>query len=78
MSRPNGAWREKGCLFDALSRAVKAHGRGLTKKNLGYRKIRPTTMTCERYDACELSDVILQENSDADMQVRAFHFVADR
>ncbi|XP_029155366.1 protein FAM177A1-like [Nylanderia fulva] len=56
--------RERENLFDVLSRIVKARRRS---NSFVYCKIRPT-MTSDRDDACDLSDVNLQENSDIETQ----------
>lgn len=64
--------RERESLLDVLSRIVKARRRS---KSFVYCKIRSqdTTMTPEKDDGCDLSDVILQENSDIETQVYAVH-----
>lgn len=62
---PYGVRKARGGLLDALSRIVKAR-RGA--KGFVYHRIRPT-MTSDTDDVCDLSDVILQENSDAETQV---------
>ncbi|XP_071571701.1 uncharacterized protein [Temnothorax nylanderi] len=66
----NGERRTRGSLFDntlsRLSRIVRAR-RGT--KGFVYRKIRPT-MASDRDDIGDLSDVILQENSDAETQCK--------
>jgi len=68
MSHSAGERRARGSLFDALSRVI---GARRDTKGFVYRKIRPT-MASERDDIGDLSDVILQENSDAETQVRLF------
>ncbi|KAL6429247.1 hypothetical protein ACFW04_008157 [Cataglyphis niger] len=59
--------RERESLLDVLSRIVKARRR---PKSFAYCKIQSqdTTMTPEKDDTCDLSDVILQENSDIETQ----------
>lgn len=64
MSHPNGERRMRRSLLDVLSRVIRARRR---TKGFVYRKIRPT-MASER-DVADLSDVVLQENSDAETQV---------
>ncbi|XP_077265832.1 uncharacterized protein LOC143899404 isoform X2 [Temnothorax americanus] len=63
--------RTRGSLFDdtlsRLSRNVSRARRGT--KGFVYRKIRPT-MASDRDDIGDLSDVILQENSDAETQCK--------
>ncbi|XP_072764870.1 uncharacterized protein [Anoplolepis gracilipes] len=63
MSHPDSEQREKKSLFDVLSRIVKGRRRS---KSFDYCKI--STMTLEKDDACDLSDIILQENSDVETQ----------
>ncbi|XP_011879645.1 PREDICTED: protein FAM177A1-like [Vollenhovia emeryi] len=67
MSHRDGERRTRGGsnLLDALSRIVRARRRA---KGFVYRKIRPTM--AERDDAGDLSDVILQEKSDAETQCK--------
>ena len=58
--------RTRESLLNVLARVIRArHG----TRGFVYRKIRPT-MTSERDDIRDLSDVILQDNSDTETQVR--------
>lgn len=57
----------RGSLLGALSTIVKAH---CGTKGFVYRKIQPT-MALDREDIGDLSDVVLQENSDAETQVES-------
>lgn len=61
--------RERGSLLDVLSRIVTARRKS---DSFVYCKIQ-STMTPEKDEACDLSDVILQENSDVETQVYAVH-----
>lgn len=72
MNHLDSKQRERESLFDVLSRIVKARRRS---ESFVYCKIQSqdTTMTPEKDDACDLSDVILQENSDTETQVYAVH-----
>jgi hypothetical protein len=65
MSHSGGERQARGSLLDALSTFVEAH---CGTKGFIYRKIKPT-MALDREDIGDLSDVILQENSDAETQV---------
>ncbi|XP_011171424.3 protein FAM177A1 [Solenopsis invicta] len=56
----------RGSLLGALSTIVKAH---CGTKGFVYRKIQPT-MALDREDIGDLSDVVLQENSDAETQCK--------
>lgn len=61
--------RERGGLLDVLSRIVTARRKS---DSFVYCEIQ-STMTPEKDEACDLSDVILQENSDVETQVYAVY-----
>ncbi|XP_020286334.1 protein FAM177A1-like [Pseudomyrmex gracilis] len=63
-SHLNAEQKERGSLFSTLSRIVKNRRKGFV-----YCKIRPT-MPAEKDDACDLSDVALQESSDTETQCK--------
>lgn len=67
MSQLKDKQRGRRNFLDVLSRIIKTQ-RGLSRKGFVYCKIQPI-MTSEKDDTCDLSDVNLQENSDAETQV---------
>lgn len=69
MSHLSGERRTRGSLLDALSGVIRARR---DTKGFVYRTI-PTMQASERNDIGDLSDVILQESSDAETQVIGYH-----
>lgn len=65
MSHVDSKQRERESLLDVLSRIVTTRRKS---ESFVYCKIQ-STMTPEKDEACDLSDVILQENSDVETQV---------